>query len=101
MPCEHVLDLMFSQLQIWNTVECRFVVGLQISFASELKQVLKVKIKFVLELKFQVSFRMIPLKSNLILTYPVATHVKNVIEVQRDCKIQKNLAQNRHEAKSI
>jgi len=77
MPLEHMLDLMFFQPQIRNTVACRTLfwsspgffkemlgtrtrfgslkrlkknpgVALQSWIASELKQVLKVKLKFVL-----------------------------------------------------
>jgi len=52
MRLEHMLDLMFSQPQFRNTVE----VGLQFWIASESNRVLKVKLKFVLELKCQVGF---------------------------------------------
>jgi len=53
--------LRFSQPHIRNTVQSRFGVGLQFWIASELKQVLKVKLKFVLEIKCQGGFWKIPL----------------------------------------
>jgi len=54
MRLDHMLDLMVSQPEIRSTVESNFVVGLKYRNASELKQVLKVKLKTVLEFKCQV-----------------------------------------------
>jgi len=56
MRSEHMLDLMFSQSQIRNTVEYHFGVCQQVFIASVSKQVLKVKLRFVLEFKCQASF---------------------------------------------
>ena len=49
--CVRAVFHLFSQPQNSTTVECRFGAGLQFLFASELKQVLRVKLKFVLEFK--------------------------------------------------
>jgi len=56
MRLQHMLDLIYSQLQIRNIVEFHFGAGLQFLIASNLKQVLKVKFQFVLKFKCQVGF---------------------------------------------
>jgi len=54
---EHMLDLTFSQPQIRNTVEYHFGVGLLFRIVPELKQVLKVKLKFVLGVGLPVAYQ--------------------------------------------
>jgi len=49
MRLQHMLDLTFSQPQISNTVEYYQGEGLQFRIATEMEQVLKVKLTFVLE----------------------------------------------------
>jgi len=56
MRLQHMLDLTFSQPQFSNTVEYHYGEALQFRIATELEQVLKVKLKFLLEIKCQAGF---------------------------------------------
>ena len=60
MRLQHMLDLTFSQPQFSNTVEYHYGEALQFRIATELEQVLKVKLKFLLEIKCQAGFWKIP-----------------------------------------